>query len=51
MLEASGKSRSTTLVQREKHNFQTVQNWGFPSVAIFAGQLKRNQLYSDLQSN
>jgi hypothetical protein len=46
MLEAKGKSRSTTFVQREKcSNFQTAQNGGFPSVAIFAGQLKRNQLY------
>ncbi len=46
ILEARGNSRSTTFVQREKRNFQTAQNGGFPSVAIFAGQLKRNQLYS-----
>ncbi len=45
ILEANGKSRSTTFVQREKRNFQTAQNGVFPSVAIFAGQLKRNQLY------
>ncbi len=45
ILEARGKSRSTTFVQREKRKFQTAQNGGFPSVAIFAGQLKRNQLY------
>jgi hypothetical protein len=32
-------------VQREKRNFQTAQNGGFPSIVIFAGQLKRNQLY------
>jgi hypothetical protein len=31
--------------QREKRNFQTAQNGVFPSVAILAGQLKRNQLY------
>ncbi len=47
ILEAKGKSRSTTFVQREKRNFQTAQNGVFPSVAIFAGQLKRNQLYMD----
>ncbi len=46
ILEAKGKSRSTTFVQREKRNFQTAQNGVFPSVAIFAGQLKRNQLYT-----
>jgi hypothetical protein len=39
-----GKSLSTTFVQREKRNFQTAQNGVLPSVAIFAGQLKRNQL-------
>ncbi len=46
ILEAKGKSRSATFVQREKRNFQTAQNGVFPSVAIFAGQLKRNQLYA-----
>ncbi len=46
LLEAKGKSRSTTFVQREKRKFQTAQNGVFPSVAIFAGQLKRNQLYA-----
>jgi hypothetical protein len=45
ILEAKGKSRSTTFVQREKRNFQTAQNGVLPSVAIFAGQPKRNQLY------
>jgi hypothetical protein len=45
ILEAKGKSRSNTFVQRGKRNFQTAQNGVFPSVAIFAGQLKRNQLY------
>jgi hypothetical protein len=45
ILEAKGKSRSTTFVQRGKRNFQTAQNGVSPSVAIFAGQLKRNQLY------
>ncbi len=45
ILEAKGKSRSTTFVQRRKRNFQTDHNGVFPSVAIFAGQLKRNQLY------
>ncbi len=44
ILEAMGKSLSTTFVQREKRNFQTAQNGVLPSVAIFAGQLKRNQL-------
>ncbi len=44
ILEAKGKSRSTTFVQRKKRNFQTAQNGVFPSIAIFAGQLKRNQL-------
>ncbi len=34
-----------TFVQREKRNFQTAQNGVFPSIAIFAGQLRRNQLY------
>ncbi len=32
-------------MQRGKRNFQTAQNGVFHSVAIFAGQLKRNQLY------
>ncbi len=45
ILEAKGNSRSTTFVQRGKRNFQTAQNGIFPSIAIFAGQLKRNQLY------
>jgi hypothetical protein len=43
-LAAKFVSRSTTFVQREKRNFQTAQNGVFPSAAIFAGQLKRNQL-------
>jgi hypothetical protein len=46
ILEAKGKSRSTTFVQRVKRNFQTAHNGVFPSLAIFAGQLKRNQLYT-----
>ncbi len=33
-------------MQRVKRNFQTANNGVFPSLAIFAGQLKRNQLYS-----
>jgi hypothetical protein len=31
-----GQTRSTTFVQHEKRNFQTTQNGGFPSLAIFA---------------
>jgi hypothetical protein len=46
LVKARGKSRSTTFVQREKRNFQTAQNGVFPLVAIFAGQLKCNQLYA-----
>ncbi len=45
VLEARGKSRSTTFVQRVKRNFQSAHNGVFPPLAIFAGQLKRNQLY------
>ncbi len=45
ILEARGKSRSTTFVQRVKRNFQSAHNGVFPPLAIFAGQLKRNQLY------
>ncbi len=44
IVEARGKSRSTTFVQRVNRNFQTAHNGVFPSFAIFAGQLKRNQL-------
>ncbi len=39
------KTKTLPLHQREKRNFQTAQNGVLPSVAIFAGQLKRNQLY------
>ncbi len=46
IVEARGKSRSTTFVQRVNRNFQTAHNGVFPSFAIFAGQLKRNQLYA-----
>ncbi len=46
ILEVGRKSRSTTFVQRVKRNFQTAQKGVFPSLAIFAGQLKRNQLYN-----
>jgi hypothetical protein len=35
----------STFVQRVKRNFQTAHNGGFPSLAIFASQLKRNQLH------
>jgi hypothetical protein len=45
ILDAKGKSRSITFVQREKRSFQKARNGVFPSVAIFAGQLKRSQLY------
>jgi hypothetical protein len=45
ILEARKKSRSTTFVQRVKRNFQTAHNGGFPALAIFAGQLKSDQLY------
>ena len=44
ILQARGNPRSTTFVQRVKRNFQTAQNGVSPSLAIFAGQLKRNQL-------
>jgi hypothetical protein len=50
IFEAKAKSRSSTFVQREKCNFQTAQNGVFDSVAIFAGQLKRNQLYEQTHS-
>jgi hypothetical protein len=45
-----GKSRSTTFVQRVKRNFETAHNGVFPSNAIFAGQLKHNQLYKEEKS-
>jgi hypothetical protein len=44
-LNGEGKMPFNHFVQREKRNFQTAQNGGFPSIAIFAGQLERNQLY------